>query len=305
MKTCVITCGRLENRYAIEWVEYYKQLGFDHIFIADNNRNNEEHFEDVLQTYIDNNFITIYNYRDQDYGQLHSYINIYYDISNDYDWALFCDFDEFLVLQKDCNIQDYLSRECFKDKNQILINWQIYTDNDLVEDDGRGCLERFTTPMEINKYIEYTWMPENAQVKPLLRTNIKNIVYTSPHFLTDEDHLLEKTTCNNCGNLCKEVIAWQWDDDSTQEINYELSYLKHFTTKTIDEWINNKAIRGTGDRNKEWFDLTYPLVRFFKYNNITEEKLNYLKKHNIDISNINKENCEAWLVEGFIQNKDE
>ena len=38
MKVALICCGRLENRYAIDFVEYYKQLGIDHIYIADNNR---------------------------------------------------------------------------------------------------------------------------------------------------------------------------------------------------------------------------------------------------------------------------
>ena len=29
MKVALVTIGRLENRYAVEFVEYYKQLGFD------------------------------------------------------------------------------------------------------------------------------------------------------------------------------------------------------------------------------------------------------------------------------------
>jgi hypothetical protein len=303
MKTCIITCGRLENRYAVEWVEYYKQLGFDHIFIADNNHDGEEYFEEVLQSYIDENFVTIYNYRNWGYGQFNSYMNIYYDISNNYDWILLCDFDEFLELKEDKTIQEYLSRECFNDKNQILINWKIYTDNDLVYDDGRGCLERFTTPMDIQKFVEYDWMAENSQIKPILKGGLKNIIYTTPHVFSDENNLLEKTTCNNCGKLCKTLDYWQWDNNEYNVINYDLACIKHFTTKTIDEWVRYKIIRGAGDRDKEWFDLTYPIERFFKYNNITEEKLNYLKEHNIDISNINKDNCEAWLVEGFLKNK--
>ena len=55
-----------------------------------------------------------------------------YKISNNYDWVAFYDFDEFLILTKDKNIKEYLSRDCFKYANQILINWKTYTDNDLV-----------------------------------------------------------------------------------------------------------------------------------------------------------------------------
>ena len=298
MKTCVITCGRLENRYAVEFVEYYKQLGFDHIFIADNNFDGEEHFKDVLQTYIDDNFVTIYNYRNIYYGQYNSYANIYYDISNNYNWALFCDFDEFLTLNEDKTIQDYLSRECFKNKIQILINWKIYTDNDLVYDDGRGCLERFVTPMDIYKYVEYKDMFENAHVKPLIRTKITNIKFNNPHIINSSNKqlndILNVTSCNNCGNLCK---LHHWQLDSNNLINYDLSYIKHFTTKTIDEWVNNKIKRGCGDRKPEFFNKTYPLERFFKYNKITDEKLKYLKDQGFDITNLNEDKCKQWYVE--------
>ena len=37
-KVAVCAIGRLENRYAVEWVEHYNALGVDKIFIYDNNR---------------------------------------------------------------------------------------------------------------------------------------------------------------------------------------------------------------------------------------------------------------------------
>ena len=52
MNVALCTIGRLENRYAVEYVEYYKSIGFDKIFIYDNNFGNEEHFEEVLQPYL-------------------------------------------------------------------------------------------------------------------------------------------------------------------------------------------------------------------------------------------------------------
>ena len=38
----VCAMGRMENRYAVEWVKHYKKLGFDKVFIYDNNREDEE-----------------------------------------------------------------------------------------------------------------------------------------------------------------------------------------------------------------------------------------------------------------------
>ena len=49
MDIALCAIGRRENRYAREFVEHYLALGFDHIFICDNNHDGEERFEDVLQ----------------------------------------------------------------------------------------------------------------------------------------------------------------------------------------------------------------------------------------------------------------
>lgn len=271
MKVALICCGRLENRYAIDFVEYYKQLGIDHIYIADNNREGEEYFEDVLQSYINENFVTIYDYRNRNAIQLECYKTIYDQISNDYNWVLFFDFDEYLTLTEDKNIKEYLSRECFNNAKQILINWKIYTDNDLVTDDGKPCLERFTVPYEDNGFYH-----GNNKVKYILKGNLQNVNFYSTHIIRNEEIL--NCTVNNEGELMKiNLLSERFD------INHNLAYLKHFITKTIDEYINNKWVRGVGDRFKQDFDCFYNLDLFFKYNNITEEKLNYLKEHNIDV----------------------
>ena len=270
MKVGLICCGRLENRYAVEFVEHYKQLGFDNIHIMDNNHDNEEHFEDVLQQYIDKEFVIIHNYRNIERVQDHI-LEIYYKISNEYDWIFFCDFDEFLILKEDKTIQDYLSRDCFKYANQILINWSIYTDNDLIYDDGRSCLERFDKKC-LNHYM-------NTLTKPFIKTKLKDIKYFTVHCFNN--NILFNTTYNNKGDkIYYNELSFFFD------INYDLSYIKHFTTKTIDEYINNKLKRGTGDRSYNIFLDHYDLDEFFRVNEMTTEKLDYLKKHNIDISNL-------------------
>ena len=276
MKVALVTIGRLENRYAVEFVEYYKQLGFDHIFIADNNHEGEEHFEDVLQSYIDEEYVTIFNFRNLIAYQLKAYIKIYYKISKEYDWIAFFDFDEYLTLVKDKTIKDYLSRDCFKNINQILINWKTYTDNDLVYDDGRPLIKRFTTPMDINKIVNI-YLPENYHVKSIIKTNIEHIYNYNPHCFYND--ILANTSCNNNGTKPEGIYK---DKLHYQPINYDLSYIKHFPTKTIEEWVKNKFIKGTGDKNLNDFKRMYSNI-FFIYNEKTNDKINYLKLHNINL----------------------
>ena len=252
MKVALICCGRLENRYAVEFVEHYKQLGFDHIFIADNNRDGEEHFEDVLQSYIDEEFVTIFDYRNKDTIQLFGYIEMYNKISLDYnyDWLFYCDFDEFLILKNDKTIKEYINRDCFKDTNQIFINWKIYTDNNLIYDDGRPCLERFT---EEYIYKDGIYWNENQCIKPIIRTKIKDIYQENLHFFIDKNNILNNSTCNNKGENC--------EPNFYITINYDYAYIKHFTTKTIEEYVMNKSIKGTGDRPLEEFNKTYGIQK--------------------------------------------
>jgi hypothetical protein len=277
MKVALICCGRLENRYAVEWVEYYKQLGIDHIYIADNNYDDEEHFEDVLQQYIDEQFVTIYNYRNVVKVQTVAYSEIYYKISGDYDWICIFDFDEFLTFTKDKNIKEYLSRECFKGIDQILINWKSYTDNNLIYDDGRPCLERFTELLDPDRCVRNKFKRENEIVKQILRSNVKDLIIGT--HITEGADIFDRT-CNNSG----EPIPQENKYMLYQNINYDLAYLRHYVTKTIEEYINLKVRRGGGDITKDEFNTYYGnngLTVFFRYNKVTPEKLEFLKSKGI------------------------
>ena len=45
MSIYLCAIGRRENLYAREFVEHYKKLGFDGIYILDNNHDGEGHFQ--------------------------------------------------------------------------------------------------------------------------------------------------------------------------------------------------------------------------------------------------------------------
>lgn len=271
MKVALCVIGRLENQYAIEYVEWYKKIGFDKIFIYDNNHDGEEHFEDVLQTYIDDGFVTVIGYRNKEAAQLSAYNDCYSKYGNEYDWIAFFDFDEFLTLVEDDNIHSFLSR--LNDFECIKINWMVYTDNDLVINDHRPLLERFTTPMEYDKHGTYNF-PENNHVKSMVKGGIENFKWSgTPHTPN-----MGLKYCDSLGNKSNESPFNEYD--------YTKAYIKHFITKTIDEWINKKQIRGAADRTKRQSDLVYTIESFFKYNKKTKEKIDYIDNvynNNIDI----------------------
>ena len=144
--------GRRENRYAREFVSYYKSIGFDKIFICDNNHDGEEHFEDVLGDYIESGFVEVLDYRNKGGYQGHAYTDVYKEYGKRYQWIAFFDFDEYLTIVDGSDIHQLMSR--YDDFNCVLFNWMNYGDNGLLKDDGRDLLERFTEPLP-DQHVQY------------------------------------------------------------------------------------------------------------------------------------------------------
>jgi hypothetical protein len=141
----------------------------------------------------------------------------------------------------------------------------VYTDNNLIKSDGRGVLERFTTPMEYDKCVTYKF-PENNHTKSIIRCGIENLKWNqTPHTVLNIKY------CNSIGDGCS--------NSPFESYNFDFAYIKHFTTKTIEEWINNKIKRGYPDGNKDWFKKNNIIDKFFKYNDITDEKNEYIKNN--------------------------
>lgn len=276
MKVALCCIGRMENRYAVEYVEYYKTIGFDKIFIYDNNFNDEEYFEDVLKSYIDDGFIEITNYRDKEVCQLEAYQDCYNKHNKEYDWIAFFDFDEFLYIVNDGKIKDFLSNEKFKNFQTIHVNWMNYGDNDLVYYEDKPVQERFKVPLEYDLCMTYDF-PENFHIKSIIKSGIDNFTWTVNTHIPSTS--LKACDCN--GIECK--------NSSFKPYNYDKCYLKHYYTKTIEEWLTHKYKRQYADRVHEKLNTNELINRFFKLNKKTEEKEkfieNYLKKinNNVDI----------------------
>ena len=261
LNVALVAIGRRENLYAREFVEHYKNLGFSNVIIMDNNHEGEEHFEDVLQDYIDQGFVIIEDFRDQVKPQMRGYTQMYRKYGEKYDWIAFYDFDEFLILPRHKDISEYL--ELFpSDCQAILINWLCMTDNNLVKYDPRPLMERFTEAMPLDRCVQYSF-PDNCHVKSIIRGGLDVSFGGNPH-TTDTPLIAYNASGVRCENR-----PWQLMD-------YRIAILKHFTTKTIEEWVTRKMKVGTPDRDPSQF-LPFYKDRFFKINEMTEDKMNYLK----------------------------
>lgn len=132
----------------IEWIEYYKKLGFDHITIYDNESNID--FNEICKKYGD--YITyelIVGFPDQLNLELKHYNN------SKYDYVFFVDNDEFLWLSpKYKNINDYIEQKTTQfNCNHIAIYWIKISANPMME--NRLDLPD-TTQIKTFKYVQET-----------------------------------------------------------------------------------------------------------------------------------------------------
>lgn len=269
MKVALCCVGKLENDYALEFVEHYKNLGFDKIFIYDNNDLDGEDFNDVIGDYVNDGFVTIINYRIKTsvLSQRLVYHDCYIRNQKEYDWIAFFDFDEFLTLTNHKNIKEYLSEDRFNDYDIIHLNWMSFDDNDLIENDGRKLQERFTRPCDYDFKKSYDF-PENNHIKSIIRTNNRGYINWQ-NAVTSHTPASNVKCCNNIGEDCQ-------SNSPFNPYNFDLAYIKHYSTKTIGEWLNIKVKRGLMSQYDKG-EKKLKIENFFLQNKKTEEKLQYIE----------------------------
>lgn len=254
MKTALIAIGRLENRYAREFVEHHLALGIDHIYILDNNRQGEEHFEDVLDDYITAGQVTVEDYRDRVLVILQAFTEAYNRHKAEYDWIGIWDFDEFLDLKKS-KLHTFLNN---RKSNCILINWECYGDNGHVKYEAKPCAERFTKPLPKDLHVQYDDHAENEHVKCFIRGGLDSVIYNANPHVPAGCQTYETAS----GNIC--------DESPLQPFDGKKAVLRHYITKTAEEWVE-KFRRGGCDRRFDVWQKQYK-DRFFAYNKKTKEK---------------------------------
>ena len=261
---CFVAIGRQENKYVREIIDYYSKLGVDKFLIADNNLENTEKFSDVIQDHIDSGLVEINEVFGSPIGQAELYKITYEKYGNKCKWFLLFDFDEFLEIHfekdKSITLNEFLNNQIFDKCEAILFNWLIYGDNELIHYDNRPVIERFTEP--------YYDSRANAFVKSILRGGLNKTVFIPKK----SSHVPERGViiCDSKGNIRESYNAF-----SINPPIFDYGYLKHFTTKTAEEYCE-KIIRGTNTNLA--YDPAERVQCFFSHNRFSEEKLKVFEK---------------------------
>jgi hypothetical protein len=210
MKTALVCIAKNEDNYIQEWIDYHIKLGFDTIFVYENNWRCKINHPQVVKIPLDGEVMQFLAYNH--FLTLHR---------KGYDWVGFIDVDEFLVLTEDKSVKNFFER--FNDKPGVGVNWFFFGDNNLdkVTNKEYSLLKRFTKRQSSS----------DKHIKTFLNLNIikdvRMYVHNSNVQISDQNsNLFSGPFCENCST--------------------KYARLNHYFSKTMQEF-KEKVDRGRAD----------------------------------------------------------
>jgi hypothetical protein len=228
MKVALVCIAKNEENYIQEWIDYNKKIGFDDIFIFQNDwrwpveQDNVRKFECDgvnMQRSVYNSFLATFK--------------------NDYDWVAFFDVDEFLVLKKHSNVKDFITE--YKDAPAIAINWVLFGNNghEKVQDDY-SVVKRFTMRqigcnmhikciintlatdliMDVHSPVNYGWLDTNKNIGTgaLNQTGNDDIAQINHYFCKTPQEFQEKCDRGRADTTHKRTFEVDYNPHNINEI---------------------------------------------------------------------------------------
>ena len=225
-KYTIFACAKNENDYVAEWVDYHLSIGFDKIFICDNNDVGDDSLYKVLESYVNEGTVEIFDVRGFEAFQCQVY-DMYSSVGN-YEWCAFIDIDEFIEIGSHYfDIKDYLSNVR---ENCVLLNWMVYGYDGNIYKSGGKILDTYKTPVR-----HIGMFKENAWVKSIVRGGMPIHFTVNMHTAVFEDY----------GNNFLVGGSYVTDHNNRQSYPpiYKHAYIRHYYSRSMEDYFK-KTRRG-------------------------------------------------------------
>ena len=231
----LVCIAKDENQYFDEWIRHHLKVGFEHIFIYDNNS------KETIEIAIDlSQKVSVIKWEDSKYGsQSRAYMNSCARFSN-FDYIAFFDVDEF-YMSETMNVK--IDLEKLNNPIALGIYWRIY-----------GNPKPFDTRKPVENYIH--WHGDK---------HIKSIIQPSLVKSFPDPHKAE---------LINEKKGMYIDENNNQIVSptgahtSNSIWIKHVFTRSRQEFAE-KMQRGdanTREKNRTWEDFDYYNSLCINYN---------------------------------------
>lgn len=218
MKTAICTCIKDEQAYLKEWLDYHLNLGFDHIYLYEDNGSISH--SDIVKDY-DNVTLLPINIASKECvkggRQMQSIKHSLRTLKGKYDWIAFIDVDEFIRLEE--NLRDLLNK--YSEYDSIYLSWKMFGACGRIDKPEGTVQESYTTPelnVDFNKLIGHQYQH-------------KSIVNVNRNSLIKDNHTVCDGINMNGGKEGKPGI-------------HHTAWIDHYFTKSWKEWCNRIFKRG-------------------------------------------------------------
>lgn len=259
IRPCVLVLAKNEEVFLDEWINHHLELGFERIFIIDNND-----FSNALK--IDNENVTIIPFNGVEFGwfwggtiQLDAYnYALSYIKETKYNYVMIVDVDEFLAFHSYDNVKDFIKNEMIdKEQNIAEIVWETYDDNNIIweKDTKPSVVETYTHKQ--NKMQPYCFHCNQASWSKCIVKIYGTLRYSNSHW-----------------------PAQDLFDDGTYKANHidhNIAIIKHYRTKCLETYVRHKLMKTNLEMGLGSYFLNI-IDFYFSFNEITKEKINAFKK---------------------------
>lgn len=107
-KYSVVACARWEARYIVEWLNYYKAIGYDHVYLYCNDDEPYALYEKVLPYVVCKNPFVSFKFWPDVGAQFDMYLDFIENHKHETEYVSFFDIDEFLRLSRANNINEFI-----------------------------------------------------------------------------------------------------------------------------------------------------------------------------------------------------
>ena len=259
MSNCIATIIKDEQLYLDEWISYHLNLGVDYIFIFEDIGSKShasivEKYKDHVKLYLlkdvlsDADIKNLYEWKKTNADKnlhvfrLRKVLKFLKDNHSDFDWCFIIDIDEFITLETSNNLNSLL--DTYKSYDALILSWECYGANGLLSTPdyrNKGVIDIYTKKIDMN----------NMHTKPWTYTktcynwkNYKEQFFKGPHQPTEVCH------------CCRPNLS-----EDRDAVIYDKIYLRHYITRSWEEYIWKKKERGYMYGRNRSFSL------FFKLNN--------------------------------------
>ncbi len=241
LRICIAAIVKNEEHDLLEWVAYHRVIGVDSFLIYDNDSNDGT--IDLLKNFEKLGFVRVIRWPRKEgiTPQITFMKDSFWRILN-FDWVLYLDADEFLVLHKHETVQEFFA--AVRNSSAVIFNWRLFGSSGHIKQDSRPLIEKFTLCSPRDYYAQFHFKTAIRPWKSRCRARDPHTIFTRGRTVYPDGTQATEADLNIGERLEKRQ----------GHISFSTAQLNHYHVKSKEEFVR-KVLRGRADQsNRRVFD---------------------------------------------------